>query len=146
MPLTEFLLIADDNPDDRLLIEQAWLTVTALSVYVVKDGEELMAFLYQQLQKNSLAQLPSLILLDLNMPRKDGFEVLKELQSHPVLCKINVIVLTTSTASVDVKQSYNLGARSYITKPDTFDELIGLMQTLYHYWFKTVRLPDYSSD
>jgi CheY-like chemotaxis protein len=141
-PIT--LLVAEDNPDDRLLVEEAWRMAGSVKLHIVKDGEELMDFLYHQGKYATIAAslTPGLILLDLNMPKKNGFEVLQELAESPDLNKIPVVVLTTSASTSDVNQSYSLGANSYVTKPDTFEELIELMRELHKYWFETVRLPD----
>jgi len=102
----------------------------------VEDGEDLMNYLCGrgQYSKMSKTALPDLILLDLNMPKKDGREALKEIKSDPELRKIPVVVLTTSTLSEDVKVSYELGANTYISKPMNFDELVLVMQTIKHYW------------
>jgi CheY-like chemotaxis protein len=146
------VLLADDNPDDRLLIKEAWEEVSTITLHMVGNGEELMDFLYCQGQDRGLKDkdlkdtgleclLPSLILLDLNMPRKNGYETLQEIKADPKLKKIPVIILTTSTVVLDVNRSYELGASGYLTKPDSFDELIQQMQASYSYWLKTVRLP-----
>lgn len=138
------ILMADDDPDDCLLAREA-LSESRLAndLHFVSDGEELMDYLYQR-GKYSVpgsAPRPSLILLDLNMPKKDGREVLNELKSDPHLRQIPVLVLTTSKAEEDILRSYYLGANSYITKPVTFSSLIEVMQTLSKYWFEIVELP-----
>lgn len=138
------LVIAEDNPDDRLLIKEAWQAAGLPQLYLVEDGEELLDFLYQ---RGKYAQhppfpTPALILLDLRMPKKDGYEVLQEIKANPELKKIPVVVLTTSTSESDISRSYDLGACSYLTKPDTFEQLVELIQVLHKYWFETVTLPD----
>ncbi|HEY9665239.1 MAG TPA: response regulator [Coleofasciculaceae cyanobacterium] len=138
------ILMADDDPDDCMLAEEA-LAETCLSsqLHFVKDGEELMDYLYQRGKYTApgSAPRPALILLDLNMPRKDGREVLRELKADPHLRQIPVLVLTTSKAEEDILSSYNLGANSFITKPVTFSSLIEVMKTLSKYWFEIVELP-----
>lgn len=138
------ILMADDDPDDCLLAREALAeSRLANDLHFVSDGEELMDYLYQR-GKYSVpgsAPRPGLILLDLNMPKKDGREVLKELKSDPDLRQIPVLVLTTSQAEEDILRSYYLGANSYITKPVTFSSLIEVMQTLSKYWFEIVELP-----
>ena len=138
------ILMADDDPDDCLLAREALAeSRLANDLHFVSDGEELMDYLYQR-GKYSVpgsAPRPSLILLDLNMPKKDGREVLNELKADPHLRQIPVLVLTTSQAEEDILRSYYLGANSYITKPVTFSSLIEVMQTLSKYWFEIVELP-----
>lgn len=138
------ILMADDDPDDCMLAEEA-LAETCLSseLHFVKDGEELMDYLYQRgkYATPGSAPRPALILLDLNMPKKDGREVLRELKADPHLRHIPVLVLTTSKAEEDILSSYNLGANSFITKPVTFSSLIEVMKTLSKYWFEIVELP-----
>lgn len=113
------------------------------TVKFVEDGEELLNYL--TLQNGFTADnapRPSLILLDLNMPRKDGFEALKEIKTHPGLCRLPVVVLSTSAAKEDVKRAYGLGGNSYITKPQNFNRLTELIACLKVYWLETVQLPD----
>lgn len=130
------ILIADDDPEDRQLIKEALEESRLLNeVQFVSDGEELMA----HLQKCS--RLPGLILLDLNMPRKDGREALKEIKSSPLLKQIPVVVLTTSKAEEDIYRTYNLGVNSFVTKPVTFTSLVEVMRDLGRYWFEVVELP-----
>ncbi len=146
-PIT--ILMADDDPDDRLLTEQA-LQESRLAnpVFFVEDGEELMDYLYRRgkFSEPHAAPRPGLILLDLNMPRKDGREALAEIKNDPSLRSIPVVVLTTSKADEDVLRSYNLGASSYITKPVTFDALVEVVGALGRYWFELVELPDNESE
>jgi CheY-like chemotaxis protein len=109
----------------------------------VEDGEELMDYLFQRgaFEDPADAPPPGLILLDLNMPKKDGREALAEIKNDPRLRKIPVIVLTTSSAEEDVYRSYDLGVSSYITKPVTFTGLVEAMKVLAEYWFEIVVLP-----
>ncbi|AEN74301.1 response regulator [Rhodothermus marinus] len=138
------ILLADDDPDDRLL------TIRALKrsrlrneIYTVEDGEELMDYLHRRgpYADPQRSPRPGLILLDLNMPRKDGREALQEIKSDPVLRRIPVVVLTTSNAEADILRSYDLGVNAFITKPVTFEELVHALQVLGDFWFEIVRLP-----
>ncbi len=138
------ILLAEDDPDDRLL------TIRALKrsrlrneIYTVEDGEELMDYLHRRgpYADPQRSPRPGLILLDLNMPRKDGREALQEIKSDPVLRRIPVVVLTTSNAEADILRSYDLGVNAFITKPVTFEELARVLQVLGDFWFEIVRLP-----
>ncbi|HEX8202372.1 MAG TPA: response regulator, partial [Isosphaeraceae bacterium] len=106
-------------------------------------GEELLEYLRRQGQFTdaSTSPTPGLILLDLNMPRKDGREALREIKSNPALRQIPIIVLSTSKAEEDVYRTYDLGANSFITKPVTFEGLVDVMKSLGRYWFHIVELP-----
>ena len=145
-PITIFM--ADDDQDDRMLtrdaLEEARL---ANYLYFVEDGEELMDYLYRRGQFTDPAKLPrpGLILLDLNMPKKDGREALAEIKADPELRRIPVVVLTTSQAEEDVLRTYDLGANSFITKPVTFEGLVDLVTVLGRYWFDIVQLPGKST-
>jgi CheY-like chemotaxis protein len=137
-------LMADDDPDDRLLIKEAFEeSLITNSIYFVEDGVELMDYLYKsdQFAPPAEAPTPDLILLDLNMPRKDGREALAEIKNDPQLRYIPVVVLTTSKAEEDIMRSYDIGAASYITKPVTFDGLVESIRGLGQYWVQIVRLP-----
>lgn len=138
------LLIADDDPDDRMLVWEA-LNESRLAnpIYFVQDGEELMDYLYHRgcYADPGSAPRPGLILLDLNMPRKDGREALREIRADPQLRRIPVVVLTTSRAEEDVLRSYDLGVNSFIHKPVTFEGLVSMMRSLSTYWFEIVQLP-----
>jgi CheY-like chemotaxis protein len=139
-----FVLIAEDDPDDRLIIREA-LEQNGFSFEhrFVKDGAELMHVLISALEEGSGrgSSLPVLILLDLNLPKKDGREALREIKSHPVLKTIPVVVLTTSKNREDIIYSYDSGANSYIVKPPSFDTMLDIMQTLKKYWFDVANLP-----
>jgi CheY-like chemotaxis protein len=138
------VLMADDDPDDRMLIEDAWEeNRLANELHFVEDGEELIDYLHQRGQYGDLAAapLPGLILLDLNMPRKDGREALKEIKADPNLRRIPIVVLTMSKAEEDILWTYDLGANSFITKPATFEGLVETVRTLAKYWFQIVELP-----
>lgn len=138
------ILLAEDDPDDRMLAQEA-LNESNLKIPLdmVEDGEELMDYLYRRgkFQHLSKMPLPGLILLDLNMPRKDGHEALREIKSDPCLCHIPVVALTTSQTEEEINRTYDLGANSFITKPVSFNSFVELMDDLGKYWFETVSLP-----
>ncbi len=141
------VLMADDDPDDRLLLADAWKESRLLNELVfVEDGEELMDYLRGRGRyAGNEAAAPGLILLDLNMPRKDGREALREIKADADLCRIPVVVLTTSAAEEDIIRSYNLGVSGFITKPVTFDGLVKVVRVLGDYWFEIVKLPGVES-
>ena len=138
------ILIADDDADDREMIREALQENYLLNdLRFVVDGEELMDYL---LRRGKYVQpedspRPGLILLDLNMPKKDGREALGEIKSHPDLKSIPVIVLTTSKTEEDIFRSYNLGVNCFISKPVSFEELIEVTKSIGKYWFEIVQLP-----
>ena len=141
-PIT--ILIADDDPDDRLLVEDAFEEVQLENAFAfVEDGEQLMDYLHQRGAYRELAGSPppGLILLDLNMPKKDGRQALREIKEDPDLRSIPVVILTTSQAEEDILRSYNLGANSFIVKPVTFDKLVDIIHKVTNYWFQIVRRP-----
>lgn len=137
------ILMADDDDDDFLLTQKALKESKLLNRLVrVRDGEELIDYLMGRGEyAEADVERPGVILLDLNMPRKDGREALKEIKSNPDLNDIPVVVFTTSKAEEDVYRSYKLGVNSFITKPVTFDNLISVMTSLGKYWFEIVELP-----
>lgn len=138
------IVLADDDPDDRQLTRDAFVeNRLANSLDCVEDGEELLDYLHRRGKFENLgsAPLPGLILLDLNMPRKDGREALKELKANPDFRRIPIVVLTTSKAEEDILRSYDLGVNSYITKPVTFKSLVEIIKVLGRYWFEVVELP-----
>jgi CheY-like chemotaxis protein len=138
------IIMAEDDADDRLLVRDAleechW----NVDLRFVENGEELLDYLlrrgkYRQMEHSPR---PGLILLDLNMPKKDGREVLQDIRAHAELRRIPVVVLTTSRADTDIERIYELGANSFISKPVQFDGLVNVMRMLSQYWFKTVELP-----
>ncbi|MCA9904667.1 MAG: response regulator [Anaerolineae bacterium] len=136
------ILMVDDDDEDCMLTQDA-LRESRLNnpIEFVRDGVELMAYLRQEGDYKH-ARRPGLILLDLNMPRKDGREALMEIKADPRLRSIPVVILTTSKSETDVLRSYDLGANSYITKPITFQALVDVMLVLGRYWFEIVELPD----
>jgi CheY-like chemotaxis protein len=138
------IVLADDDPDDRKLTEDAFAeNRLANQLHCVEDGEELLDYLHRRGKHENLRNepLPGLILLDLNMPRKDGREALKEIKADPNLRRIPIVVLTTSKAEEDIVRSYDLGVNSYVTKPVTFKSLVELIKVLGRYWFEVVELP-----
>jgi CheY-like chemotaxis protein len=138
------ILLAEDDDDDYFLTAQALKENRLLNeVMRVKDGEELMHYLRGCGEFSSAGRPaePSLVLLDLNMPKMDGREALREIKSDPKLRHIPVVVLTTSRAEEDVVRSYELGVNSFITKPVTFQGMVDAMKTLGRYWFEVVELP-----
>jgi CheY-like chemotaxis protein len=143
------ILMADDDQDDCLLVSKAFKESHLLNdLRFVGDGEDLMDYLHcrGKYGKTLSAPRPGLILLDLNMPKKDGREALKEIKSDAHLREIPVVVLTTSKDEEDVLRSYNLGANSYITKPVTFEGLVEVVRSLKRYWFEIVELPHRDKD
>ncbi len=142
------ILMADDDEDDRLISEEAMQEARlANDMRFVKDGEELMDYLCRRdaYADPQLSPRPDLILLDLNMPRKDGREALKEIKSDPDLRKIPVVVMTTSKAEEDIYRTYDLGVNSFISKPVSFGGMVDIMKTLSVYWFSIVQLPTQKS-
>lgn len=137
--------MADDDADDRMLTKEALEESRVLNeLRFVEDGEELMDYLAQRGKYSDpeAAPRPSVILLDLNMPKKDGREALKEIKADPALRRIPIVILTTSKSEEDIYKTYDLGASSYITKPVSFDGLVDLMKTLGQYWVEFVELPN----
>jgi CheY-like chemotaxis protein len=137
------ILMADDDDDDYLLTQKALKASKLLNTLVrVSDGEELLDYLLKRGEyENKETIRPGIILLDLNMPRKDGREALKEIKENENLRDIPVVVFTTSKAEEDVYRTYQLGVNSFITKPVTFNNLLEVMTSLGRYWFEIVELP-----
>ena len=138
------ILMADDDEDDRLMAKEAFTEVKLLNYFhTVENGEELMEYLYRRgkYADPAVSPRPGLILLDLNMPKKDGRQALKEIKADPSLRSIPIVVLTTSKAEEDILRSYDLGVNSFIVKPVTFEGLVDIMKTLTKYWFEIVELP-----
>ena len=138
------IVLADDDSDDRLLVRDAMAECEwDADLRFVENGEELIDYLTRRGKYAELASAPrpGLILLDLNMPRKDGREALREIRADPELRRIPIVVLTTSKADTDVESLYELGANSFISKPVQFDALVSVMRILGQYWFNIVQLP-----
>ena len=141
---TVVILLADDDEEDRMLACDALAESGLLNdIYCVTDGEDLMDYLHRRglYTPPADAPRPGLILLDLNMPKKDGREALREIKADPSLRQIPVVVLTTSKADEDILRSYDSGASSFVSKPVTFEGLVNLMRGLGQYWFEMVDLP-----
>lgn len=139
------ILMADDDADDRMMTKEALEESRVVNdLRFVEDGEELLDYLLHRgrFAAEGASPKPGLILLDLNMPKKDGREALKEIKAYPELRRIPIVVMTTSKAEEDIYRSYELGANSFITKPVTFDRLVELMKTIGDYWVEFVELPD----
>ena len=139
------ILMADDDPDDRLMTQEAF-EESRLSndLRFVENGVELLDYLYRRGKYSDPADSPwpGLILLDLNMPKMDGREALREIKADPRLRNIRVVVMTTSKAEEDIVRTYDLGASSYVTKPVTFSGLVDVIKTLGRYWLEIVELPN----
>jgi two-component system response regulator len=135
------ILMVEDNPDDVDLTREALKDAKVCNqLHVVQDGVEAMAFLRRE-GKYTGAPHPDIILLDLNLPRKDGREVLAEVKSDENLKRIPVVVLTTSQAEEDIMKAYNLHVNCYITKPVDFDQFIKVVKSIEEFWFSVVKLP-----
>jgi len=142
------ILVADDDPDDRHMMREAFAeSMLANRLFFVEDGIEVFEYLDRigRYADPRSAPWPSLLLLDLNMPKMDGREVLERLKADPRFCTIRSIVMTTSKAEEDILRSYRLAAASYITKPVSFEGLVQIIQALGRYWFEIVELPDYDN-
>jgi two-component system response regulator len=140
--------MADDDADDRLLARDA-MTESRLRnpFHCVEDGQELMDYLRREGKyRTTPAPRPGIILLDLNMPRKDGRQALEEIKNDPDLRCIPVVILTTSKTEADILRAYNLGANSFITKPVTFEGLVEIVRQLGKYWLSIVELPGRSGE
>ncbi|HEY3328137.1 MAG TPA: response regulator [Novimethylophilus sp.] len=141
----EFLL-AEDNPGDVRLTQEA-LRESKIrnNLNVVQDGMEAMAFLRKQ-GKYAEAPTPDVVLLDLNLPKKDGREVLAEIKSDPVLKRIPVVIITSSEAEQDILRTYDLHANCYVTKPVDLDQFIKVIQSIENFWLTIVKLPSSVGD
>ncbi|EMY76420.1 response regulator receiver domain protein [Leptospira weilii serovar Ranarum str. ICFT] len=138
------ILVAEDDPDDRLLMKDGFRENNLINpLHFVKDGEELFEFLQNKGEYSDILKYPrpGIILLDLNMPRMDGREVLKTIKSSAKFKTIPVIVLTTSREEEDMFQTYDLGANSFIRKPVEFGAFMETIRTLGEYWLEIVELP-----
>lgn len=139
--MTIHILLVEDSPSDAdLLLEVMEEATISKQLYVVEDGVEAIAFLRRQGQYAD-APRPDLILLDLNLPRKDGREVLAEVKTDRDLGMIPVVVLTTSAANEDIRKAYELHANCYMTKPTGLDDFVQLVKLLEQFWLTAVKLP-----
>lgn len=135
------ILLVEDSPTDVLMAREALTEAKLLNnIHVTEDGVEALEFLRKE-GKYTHAPRPDLILLDLNLPRKNGREVLAELKADPTFKSIPVVVLTTSRAEEDILRSYNLHANCYVVKPVEFDKFVQAVKSISHFWFSIVTLP-----
>ena len=136
------ILLAEDNEDDVVIIRDAFAQRKLVNIlHVVDNGQEAMEYLLQRGQYEN-AVMPGLVILDINMPKKNGLEVLKEIKTNSVLKHLPVIMLTTSTQERDIVQSYSDGACSYVTKPVNFDEFIKVVDQFSLYWALVAKIPE----
>jgi two-component system response regulator len=143
------ILMADDDADDRQMTQEAFEQArVANDLRFVEDGAELMDYLHRRNRyaDPASAPRPGLILLDLNMPKKDGREALREIKADPRFRNIRIVVMTTSKAEEDILRTYQLGAESFVTKPVTFPALVEVIQTMGRYWLEIVELPHLQED
>lgn len=142
------ILLAEDDPGDQELTRRALEDdVIRVDLRIVSDGEEALDYLHRRGQYSDpeIAPRPDLILLDLNMPRLNGREVLQSLKTSPDLCRIPVVVLTTSQQEADILATYDLGCNSYVQKPVDIDQFIHVVRKMGNYWFEIVTLPHSSN-
>jgi CheY-like chemotaxis protein len=138
------MMYAEDDPEDRMLLKDAWEeSDLSNELHFVEDGEALMDYLFRRGKYAELSgqPLPGLILLDLNMPKKDGREALGEIKADPNLRRIPIVVLTTSREEEDIRRSYDMGVSGFIIKPVTFESLCEIIKGVNKYWFEIVELP-----
>jgi len=135
------ILLVDDNPGDVRLTQETLKESKVLNnLHVVRDGEEALDFLFRKGEFRE-KPTPDIIFLDLNLPKVNGHEVLAKIKSHPDLCRIPVVVLTTSQAEEDILRSYDLHANCYVTKPLDLSQFIRVVKTINHFWLSVVTLP-----
>jgi len=138
------IIVAEDDADDQDLLREAFKESKFLhNVQFVEDGEQLMQYLKREGKYSDRKKYPDpgIVLLDLNMPKKDGREALKEIKSHPNLKRIPVIILSTSRSQQDILGAYDLGVNCFVSKPSTFTSLLEVTDTLRRHWFEMVELP-----
>ncbi|MFC4439418.1 MULTISPECIES: response regulator [Natrialbaceae] len=135
------VLLVEDNPGDVRLVEEAFEVVSdEIRLHSVADGTEALEFLSDKKDADA-TPFPDLLLLDLNVPRTNGFEVLEEIRDDPALTMLPVIVLTSSDDETDISESYDLCANAYLTKPDSQDEFVSLARSVEEFWVKAAKLP-----
>ena len=139
------LLVEDDPGDVELTRELLTHCKTPISLRILEDGEQALSYLLEKAKSEDLHNLPDLILLDLNMPKRNGKEVLEIIKKHDLLKLIPIIVLTTSSSERDVLESYRLGANSFITKPVGFKEFSRIIDSIENFWFSQALLPSRSN-
>jgi len=144
LPAIKVLLVEDDPGDVELTKELFVSAKIPVSLRTLEDGEQAISYLLETSKSGELQDLPDLILLDLNMPKRNGKEVLDVLKKHPLLKLIPVIVLTTSSSDRDILESYALGANCFITKPVGFKEFSEIVQSIETFWFSLAKLPSRS--
>lgn len=137
----QILLVEDNEGDVRLIKEAFYESKVDKSFSVARDGEEALNFLYRKGSFESNTIMPDIILLDINLPRKNGFEVLEKIKSDPMLKKIPVIMLSSSSSEDHIHKSYDLNVNVYVTKPVDFDEYIQVVKTIEAFWFNQAKLP-----
>lgn len=138
------VLVAEDDADDRMMVEDAFTASRLVNeLRFVHDGQELLDYLRRQGAYAGIEAVPrpNVILLDLNMPRKNGFEALKEIKKDPDLRQIPIVIFTTSKEDEDIFRCYDYGGNSFITKPVTFGGLVDIVKSIENYWFDVVELP-----
>jgi two-component system response regulator len=137
------ILVADDDIDDQFMLKEAFASLNFDGeIQCVENGEELLDYLNNKGKyKGTSFLLPKLILLDLNMPKIDGRQCLKIIKANADLCKIPIIIFSTSNNPEDISQSYELGANSYVIKPYSYNELIEVVDIIKKYWFSAVKIP-----
>lgn len=150
MTNNDLVLVAEDNPDDAILLRRA-LDKAGINarVKIVADGEEMLLYLQGlgAYANRTTCPVPSLIILDLKMPRKNGLEVLQWMNENPEVAVVPTIVLSASNLEADVRAAYNLGANTYFVKPTTFEELVDTMRMVERYWQKAIKVrPDVSPE
>ena len=137
------IVFAEDDPDDRMLLEEACAEDPLdYEIHFVEDGEVLLDALEGALKGGgTLARLPHLVVLDLNMPRMDGREALAAIRQHPMLRALPVVVFSTSNSPLDIARCAELGANSFVIKPSSFERLVATMQAISHYWLNVAQQP-----
>lgn len=136
----EVLMVEDDPGDIELTRESLDLSKLRISLNVVEDGEEALAYLHHETPYEDVPR-PDLVLLDLNLPKRDGREVLQEMKKHDELKRIPVVILTTSGAQEDILRTYDLGASSYVTKPIGLEAFTEMVKAIENFWFTIVQYP-----
>ncbi len=137
------ILLADDDTDDQFMLKEAFSSLNSdTEIVTVENGEELLDYLNLKGKYNNASlPIPKIILLDLNMPKIDGRQCLKVIKANPDFSKIPIIIFSTSNNPEDISQSYELGANSYIIKPYSYNELVGIIDIINKYWFVVVKTP-----